>query len=85
VLTKLCQESCRGFAAVRNFDQPAHPSCSQLLPVTAGWPGNAGKGWAFLKAGFTFAFAQKLFMFNSITRQTPGLFQKCLPMNRMRA
>jgi len=76
VLTRPGPELGRGFAAARNFIQPAHPSCSQLLPVLIRWPGNAGSGWAFLKAGFTFAFAENLFMFHSITRQAPGLFQK---------
>ena len=66
----------RGFAATLNFNQPAHPSCSQFLPVLIRWAGNAGKGWAFLKAGFTFVLAENLFMFNSITRQAQGLFQK---------
>ena len=75
VLTRPGPELGRGFAAARNFIQPAHPSCSQLLPAAAGWPGNAGRGWACLKAGFTFAFAENLFMFNSITRQTHELFQ----------
>jgi hypothetical protein len=75
-LTRYGSELVWGFAAARNFIQPAHPSCSQLLPVLIRWPGNAGKGWAFLKTGFTFAFAEKLFMFNSITRQPPGLFQE---------
>jgi hypothetical protein len=76
VLTKLGPESGRGFAAARNCNQPAHPSCSQFLSAVVGWLGNAGKGWALLKAGFTFALAEKLFIFNSITRQPPGLFQK---------
>jgi hypothetical protein len=69
-------ESDTGFAAARRFIQPAHPSCSQFLSAVVGWLGNAGKGWALLKAGFTFALAEKLFIFNSITRQPPGLFQK---------
>jgi hypothetical protein len=56
-------ESIRGFAAVRKFIQPSHPGCSQFPSAAAGWPGNAGKGWALLKAGFTLAFAEKLFMF----------------------
>jgi hypothetical protein len=70
----------RGFAVVRNFIQPAHPSSNQLLSAPVGWPGNTGKGWAILKAGFTFVPAYKLFMFNPITRQTPGLFQKVCPL-----
>jgi hypothetical protein len=76
VLRRLCPESGRGFVAARNFNQSAHPSCSQFLPATVGWPGSLGRGWAILKAGFTFALAEKLFMFNSITRQAHGLFQK---------
>jgi hypothetical protein len=76
VPTRPGPESDPGFAAGRKFIQPSHPSSSQLLPAAVGWPGSAGKGWAFLKAGFTFAFAENLFMFNSITRQASGLFQK---------
>jgi hypothetical protein len=71
----------RGSAAARNLIQPVHPSCSQFLSAAAGWPGNAGRGWAFLKAGFTFAFAENLFMFNSITRPAHELFQKSFPMD----
>jgi hypothetical protein len=63
VPTRPALESIRGFAAVRKFIQPSHPSCSQFLSAAAGWPGNAGRGWAFLKAGFTFVFAEKFFMF----------------------
>ena len=85
MLTKLGPESGRGFAAARNWNQPAHPSCSQFLSAVVGWPGNAGKGWALLKAGFTFALAEKLFKFNSITRQTHELFHKSLPMNPLGA
>ena len=76
VLTRLCPELGWGLAAARNFIQSAHPNCSQLLPAAVGCPGNAGKGWAFLKAEFTFVLADKLFIFNSITRQAHELFQK---------
>jgi hypothetical protein len=62
-LTRLCPQSDRSFVAARFFNSLAHPGCSAFPPAAVGWPGSLGRGWAILKAGFTFTLAEKLFIF----------------------
>jgi hypothetical protein len=62
-LTRLCPQSGRSFVAARFFNSLAHPGGSAFPPAEVGSPGSLGRGWAILKAGFTFALAEKLFIF----------------------
>jgi hypothetical protein len=63
VLTRLCPQSGRSFVAAWFFNSLAHPGGSAFPPAQVGSPGNLGRGWAILKAGFTFALAENLFIF----------------------
>jgi hypothetical protein len=56
-------QSGRRFVAARFFKSLAHPGGSAFPSAEVGSPGSLGRGWAILKAGFTFVPAEKLFMF----------------------
>jgi hypothetical protein len=75
-LTRHCPQSGRGFVAARFMNSLAHPGCHAFPPTEVGSPGNLGRGWAILKAGFTLLSRKTFSCSNSITRQAHGLFQK---------